>query len=170
MGHIGRFNAQKNHGFLIDIFMEVLKEKPNSVLLLIGTGPLEDDIKKKIEIKNIKEKVFILGQRDDVNDLLQVMDIFVLPSLFEGLGIVLIEAQATGLYCVTSDVVPIEAKVTTNIKFLSLNSSAKDWAKFIIEGHVKPIRNNLAMLTKKSGFDINEEAIRLENVYLDLDI
>ena len=103
IGHVGRFERQKNHEFLIEVFAEVHKKNENSVLLLIGDGSLKDPIRQKVIVLNLEEYVFFLGQRDDVADLLQTMDVFVLPSLYEGFPVSIVEAQANGLVCIASD-------------------------------------------------------------------
>ena len=103
IGHVGRFVQQKNHTFLVDVFKEYHKKNPDSKLLLVGSGPLEDEIKKKVERLGLKDSVLFLGQRDDINKLYSVMDIFCLPSLYEGLPVVGVEAQSAGLPCVFSD-------------------------------------------------------------------
>ena len=118
VGHIGRFVAQKNHTFLIDIFSELHKKEKNSILLLIGQGPLIGEIKQKVETLGISDSVKFLGQRDDVNELYNAMDLFLFPSLYEGLGMVLIEAQANGLPCIASTEVPKNARVSKKISFV----------------------------------------------------
>lgn len=166
IGHVGRFVQQKNHVFLIDVFNEVYKKDNNAILLLIGEGPLEKEIKKKINDLKLTEVVYFLGIRKDVNELMQAMDVFVFPSLYEGLGMVLIEAQASGLYCVCSTEVPLEAKLTENIKFLDLDDDIENWCKSITaeknkrKSHIEELRS--------SGYDIKKEVEKLENDYLEL--
>lgn len=168
IGNIGRFNPQKNHMFLIDIFAEVLKIKHNSVLMLIGSGPLKEQVEEKIKEKCISDKVLILDNRNDIYDLVQAMDVFVLPSIFEGLGIVLIEAQASGLKCFASDVVPLEAKVTDNLTYLSLKLSASQWANAIIECQSNCERKSDTQRITEAGYDIKTEAKKLEKLYLSI--
>lgn len=98
VGHVGRFCEQKNHIFLIDIFCQVIKHNRDSVLVLVGEGPLKEEIKKLVKERNIETNVLFLGQRSDVNELLQAMDVFVLPSLYEGLPVIGVEAQASGFH------------------------------------------------------------------------
>ena len=112
IGHVGRFVQQKNHIFLVDVFKEYHKKNPDSKLLLVGSGPLEDEIKKKVERLNLKDSVLFLGQRDDINKLYSVMDVFCLPSLYEGLPVVGVEAQAAGLPCVFSDKITNDTVIT----------------------------------------------------------
>ena len=128
VGHVGRIDTQKNHKFLIEIFAQIVEKRPDSKLLLIGTGPLEDEVKTQVKDSNLQDKVIFLGLRKDVNKILCACDVFCLPSLFEGLGIVNIEAQACGLPCYISDVISDEVVVTELIKKESLNAPAEVWA------------------------------------------
>lgn len=169
LGHVGRFVKQKNHEFLIDIFYEFQKEQENSVLLLIGEGPLEVKVKEKVKKKGLEKKVFFLGIREDVNTLMQIMDCFVFPSLYEGLGIVLIEAQTSNLSCIVSKEVPKEVKVNNNLKFCNLNKNSKYWANMILkaiteEKERKTEKNNILL----SRYNIEMEANKLLEKYLEL--
>jgi glycosyltransferase involved in cell wall biosynthesis len=159
VGHIGRFVAQKNHTFLIDIFNELHKKKKNSILLLIGQGPLMDEIKEKVEILGISDSVKFLGQRDDVNELYNVMDLFLFPSLYEGLGMVLIEAQANGLPCIASTEVPKIADISNNVQFYDLNDSIDIWLK-------NYETNRFKFICKNCIYDIKKEAEKLEKYYM----
>ena len=132
VGHIGYFDYQKNHVRLISIFESLLQIRPDSKLVLVGDGEGRKEIERLIESKGLSGSVLLLGRRDDVPALLSAMDVFVLPSHFEGLGIVLIEAQASGLHCIASDVIPEEANVAEDVTFLSLNEDSRLWAKTII--------------------------------------
>ena len=125
IGHIGRFKAQKNHTFLIDIFNELHKKNPNSLLLLVGQGPLKEEIENKVKELQLNDSVRFLGQRNDVNELYQAFDVFCLPSLYEGLPVVGVEAQASGLLCIFSDDMTKETKVLDTTEFLSLNQSVE---------------------------------------------
>lgn len=165
IGHVGRFMKQKNHEFLIDIFAEVAKQKDNAVLLLIGDGPLVESIKNKVGNFHLADKVLFLGVRNDVADLYNVMDVFLFPSLYEGLGMVAVEAQVNGLSVVASTEVPVEAKVSDNIKWLTLNMEAKKWEKEILSVKRVPLAETLKSM-QKAGFDISIEARKLENEYL----
>ena len=165
IGHVGRFMKQKNHEFLIDIFAEVAKQKDNAVLLLIGDGPLVESIKNKVGNFHLADKVLFLGVRTDVADLYNVMDVFLFPSLYEGLGMVAVEAQVNGLSVVASTEVPVEAKVSDNIKWLTLNMEAKKWEKEILSVKRVPLAETLKSM-QKAGFDISIEARKLENEYL----
>ena len=166
VGHGGRVVQQKNHDFLLDIFNEIYKNDKNAILLLIGEGPLEKDIKKKINDLKLNDVVYFLGIRKNVNELMQAMDVFVFPSLYEGLGMVLIEAQASGLKCVCSTEVPIEAKLTENITFLNLDDGVEKWYENIIAE--KNTRKSYVEELRMCGYDIKNEVKKLENDYLEL--
>ena len=128
MGHVGRFQYQKNHELLIDIFKQFHEKHCNSRLILVGQGVEEERIRHKVQKLNLENAVIFMGARNDVNEIMQAMDIFVLPSRFEGLGIVLIEAQAAGLPCVTTkNVVPDIVNVTGNVAFVELGVPLEQW-------------------------------------------
>lgn len=165
IGHVGRFRPQKNHSFIIDIFKEVCEKEANSILLLVGDGPLEDEIKKKVHDLGLEDKVKFLGSRDDVNDLMQAMDVFMLPSLYEGFGIVLIEAQASGLKCVISESIPTDAIISKKVKQLSLDEDISSWAKEILCS--KSERKEGIEDIEKSKYDIKSNAKWLENFYIE---
>lgn len=165
IGHIGRFVAQKNHTFLIDIFNEVHKLKENSILLLIGQGPLQEKIKQKVDNLGLSNSVKFLGQRDDVNEIYQALDIFLLPSLYEGLGMVLIEAQASGLPCVTSTEVPSVVKVTNNLEFIGLNEESEKWVDKTINLYENIKRKSEIQEIINHGYEIKQEASKLEKKY-----
>lgn len=168
IGHIGRFMKQKNHSFLIDIFNEILKLKPNSLLLMAGQGPLIDEIKNKVNNLNIEENVKFLGQRSDANELYQAFDVFLLPSLYEGLPVVGVEAQASDLLCFFSDDMTKETKVLESSVFMSLDNSPEEWAKKIVKSFNNRVRGNSNNEMTKNGFNIKEEVKKLEKMYLDL--
>ena len=127
IGHIGRFVAQKNHTFLIDIFNQFHKKEKNSILLLAGQGPLQEEIKNKVRELGLDDSVRFLGQRNDANELYQAFDVFLLPSLYEGLPVVGVEAQASGLLCFFSDDMTKETKVLDSTVFMSLSNTAEEW-------------------------------------------
>lgn len=122
IGHVGNFNQQKNHVFLVNIFKEILKQE-DSLLLLVGTGALEPVIKEKVRDEGLSDKVIFLGLRDDVYDWMQAMDCFIFPSKWEGFGTVLIEAQASGLPVLSADTAPDSVKINSSFIFMSLDSS-----------------------------------------------
>ena len=169
LGHVGRFMPEKNHDFLIDIFAEVHKRVPDAKLILVGTGPLEANVRKKVSDLNLADNVDFLGVRSDVNRILQAVDVFVLPSLYEGLGISAVEAQTAGAYCVLSDTVPQICKMTDIVDFISLNSSPDQWADSIIAGgNVARVDHSTEVI--QAGYDIRVTANWLQNFYLEKQI
>lgn len=166
IGHVGRFVAQKNHMFLIDIFNEIHKQKENSVLLLIGQGPLIDKVKEKVNKLKLNECVYFLGQRNDISELYQAFDIFLLPSLYEGLPVVGVEAQATGLLCELSDAMTKETKVLNITRFISLNKTSSEWSKIILNDFEKYNRKNTENEISENNFNIKIEGNKLEKFYL----
>ena len=158
IGHVGRFFAQKNHPFLIDIFKSINDKDPNTVLLLVGGGELDDflmnQMKQKVNDLGLENCVQFLGVRNDVADILQAFDLFLLPSLFEGLPVTMIEAQAAGLPCVISDKVPIQCDITGNIKVVSLDDSTDKWADIVLDYASDYQRFDTFEMIIKSGFDI----------------
>lgn len=165
IGHVGRFRPQKNHSFIIDIFKKVSEINNNAVLILVGDGELTNDMKNKVKSLNLNEKVMFLGARDDVNDLMQGMDVFLFPSLYEGIPLTMIESQASGLNCIISDKVPKECIITNNVKLISLDKSSQHWAKEIIKKK-NNIRNNFYNEIENAKFDIKSNAIWLQKFYL----
>lgn len=165
IGHVGRFVKTKNHEFLIEIFNEVLKQKNNAKLLLIGDGNLKSLIEAKVQNLGIEKAVIFLGVRNDVADLYNVMDGFVFPSFYEGLGMVVIEAQVNGLPVIASNVISTEAIVSDNVELFSLQHSLKDWCNEIENAKRRELNMNAELLNK---FDIKQEAKKIENLYLKL--
>lgn len=166
IGHIGRFMKQKNHEFIIDIFNEYHKKNNKSLLMLVGQGPLMDEMKEKAESLGIKDSVRFLGQRKDANETYQAMDFFLFPSLYEGLGMTVIEAQCSGLPCVASTEVPSIAKVTDLLKFLDLTDDVNEWVKVIEEELKNNKRENKIDEVSKYGYNIKEEVKKLEDKYM----
>ena len=165
IGHVGRFVEQKNHRFLIDIFNEVHKENENSILLLAGQGPLMDEMKNKVIKLGLEDNVKFLGQRNDINELYQAFDVFCLPSLYEGLPVVGIEAQATGLLCVFSDDMTKETKILDSTIFLSLDKNERDWANAILKKVLENKRNSKYDEITYNGFNIKNEVLNLQKYY-----
>lgn len=167
IGHVGRFSEPKNHKFLIDIFGEVSKNVTNSKLLLIGHGHLEREIRLYVKKNNLDDKVIFLGSRSDVSNLMQAMDVFLFPSLYEGLGIVLIEAQVSGLKCfVSKDVVPPDVKLTNELEFISLLEDKKFWGRKLIDYYDIQTRIDRSSVIKKAGFNISDVALNLQEKYI----
>jgi glycosyltransferase involved in cell wall biosynthesis len=163
--HVGRFNTVKNHTFLIDIFEEVVKRNPDSMLLLVGDGDLKEDIQDKITNRKLNDRVKLLGLRNDIPDLLQAADLFVMPSLHEGLPVSLIEAQSSGLPCIVSDTITKETDISGLLTFVSLNDPVQKWAERIVPFSKNTIRKNTEKSITQSGYDIKEVAHTLENFY-----
>lgn len=166
IGHVGRFVEQKNHSFLIDVFNEVHKKNAKSVLMLIGQGPLVSEIKDKVKKLHLEDNVLFLGQREDTNELYQVMDLFFFPSLYEGLGIVMIEAQCAGLPCVASTEVPKIAQISKNVVFIDLKKNVKEWLKYC--KYKNNDRKHLSKLIEESEYNIINEVTKLEDYYLNV--
>ena len=162
IGHIGRFCFQKNQEFLIKIFCEVLKEKPCAKLLLVGIGPDTDRIRNLVKVCGVEDKVIFTGARNDTNRIYQAMDVFVLPSRYEGLPVVLVEAQAASLPCVVSDAVTAEACQTENFYWKSLSESSSEWAKLVCELAVHKGKRVSAVLDQ---YNIRKQAKMLEMYY-----
>ena len=150
--------------FLVDIFAEVYRQRKDAMLLLTGEGGLLEQVRAKVHKLGLDEAVIFAGQRYDMERLYQAMDVFVLPSRYEGLGIVNIEAQAAGLPCVVSDVVPKEAQVTSSIVFLSLNASVEYWADQVIQCGMKD-RTDTVEEIRNCGFAISSEGEKLQKFY-----
>lgn len=165
VGLTARFAQPKNHELLIDIFRSLKNKHPNAKLLLIGDGPLRERIHSKVRSMGLDADVVFAGVRDDVNALVQAMDVFVMPSLYEGLPLSIIEAQAAGIPCLISDKVPFECAVTENIRSLSLNESVDTWSDTVLE-MAKLGRTNQYARICESGFDIRKNAKKLQDFYL----
>ena len=163
VGHVGRFVQQKNHTFLVDVFKGYHKKNPDSKLLLVGSGPLEDEIKKKVERLDLKDSVLFLGQRDDINKLYSVMDVFCLPSLYEGLPVVGVEAQAAGLPTIFSNRISKEVIVSSYAKIVSIQDTGLYIEK--INKATRSIKKQRSYATVFEYMDINNEASTLEKIY-----
>lgn len=168
IGHVGRFNDPKNHVFLIRIFAEICKKQKNALLMLIGEGPLKLKIQKLVQKLGLYDQVLFLDIRNDVNQLMQAMDIFVLPSLYEGLPVAGVEAQASGLPCIISDTVTEEIRITDLVIFKSLNQSWEEWADEILNIDYKDKRYDTSKQIIKAGYNIKYEAQKLQEFYIHL--
>lgn len=169
IGNIGRMEKQKNQSFLLDVVAELVKIKPETKLLLIGIGRLEGELKEKAKKLGIENNVIFYGASQNVNELMLAMDMFVMTSFHEGLPVVGIEAQATGLPCVLADTITKEVKVSDSVEFVSLSKSAAEWANDIVMLSNKEIdRANGIVSVEKSGFTIEAVAKDLENRYIDI--
>ena len=163
VGHVGNFTLAKNHLFLLDIFNEIQKRTP-AKLLLVGKKLQRNDIEEKIQELGLQDKVILAGTRGDVPDLLQAMDVFVFPSLYEGLPVTLVEVQASGLPCLISDRVPIECKMTEAVQQIALTDSPEIWAEKAMEAAKMPRKNTYEEI-RAAGYDIVENAKRLQKMY-----
>lgn len=167
VGHVGRMQPEKNHDFLIDVFAEIKKKKSDAELILVGTGPLEEKVKSKVAEKGLSDCVHFLGNRKDMNRIYQAMDVFVFPSLFEGLGIVAIEAQAAGVPIVCSEGLPPETDITPIYRKLLLSDGEEKWANAALE-MVQNLKahTNMQQYVIDAGFDMDATAKYMENYYL----
>ncbi|MGE7905349.1 glycosyltransferase family 1 protein [Peribacillus sp. NPDC094092] len=166
IGNVGRFSTVKNHSFMIDIFNEICKVNKNSILMLLGDGPTEENIKAKVKELNLVDKVLFLGRQTDVEKYLQAMDVFLFPSQFEGFGTVAIEAQTAGLRCIVSDGVPFSVDVTDLIEHLPLSIGPEKWADNILQYSKGYKRNNMYEEIVRAGFDVKSTIKFLEKFYL----
>ena len=168
IGHIGRFVKPKNHEFLIDIFNEIHKQNKNTILLLAGDGPLKEEIQNKVKKIGLEKNVQFLGQRNDANELYQAMDAFVLPSLYEGLPVVGVEAQAAGLPCFLSTDMTKETKVLDSTQFISLTHDTKYWADKILKEVKTFERKDSSREITDNNFNIKKEIRKIEKQYQQL--
>jgi len=165
IGNIARFSEEKNHIFIVDVFKKFNEKCPNSLLLLIGAGHLMEQVKEQVSILNLKNNVIFLGQKLNANEYLSCMDLFLFPSLFEGLGIVAIEAQVNGLPVLISENLPKELDITGLIYRMNLSTQPQVWAEQLLKMKRKeglPSYNEI----KKSGYDIYESANVLTEFYI----
>lgn len=167
VGHVGRLSYQKNHRQLIQIFANIVTKYNDAVLILIGTGEKEGEIKEQVQKLGIGNNVQFLGNRSDVNELYQAMDVFVMPSFFEGIPVVGIEAQFAGLPCVFSSKVPAEVKFTSQVHFINLNAGIEQWVKIISQYYNKERRMHSSELLN-NRYDIKEAYHILEDYYLNI--
>lgn len=165
IGNVGRFTFQKNHKFLIEVFNEYLKINNQAILLLIGEGELEEEIRNKVKELNIENKVIFFGSTNEVENLMQVFDCFVMTSYYEGLPVVGVEAQASGLPVILSDKITDEIKIIDSVKFISLQDNASIWASEI-DKSVKLQREDMSNELIKKGFDIEGVARRVEELFM----
>lgn len=169
--HVGRFLEVKNHKFILKVFERVYESNPNAHLVLVGTGPLQQDCKNYVEKKTYAPNVHFLGVRTDIPDVLSASDVFVFPSLYEGLPVSLIEAQASGLFCVASKNVPKESKVTQNITYLPIDDNFENydmWKSAITqEYNIDRLKANDEV--GNSAYNIKNAVRELENLYMNME-
>lgn len=166
IGNVARFKKEKNHSFQIEIIKNLVKINKNYVLLLVGDGELKEEIETKVRDANLTDNVRFLGVRSDVNKLMLAMDLFLLPSLYEGLPVVGIEAQAAGLLVYTSTGVTRETDITGNVRFLDLNLGASAWANEIDTGLKSFKRVDVRDYINQNGYNIVRTATWLQDFYL----
>jgi glycosyltransferase involved in cell wall biosynthesis len=169
IGCVGRFDYQKNHLFLIEVIAILVKLKSNIKLILVGDGHLRGLIEKRVNDLNISDNVILLGSRSNIYELYNIFDFFILPSIFEGLGMVLIEAQANGLSCLASTKVPAESNILNKIIFLDLEKGSKYWADIIF--NIINYDNNRIVeksVFDSTGYSIDIEAKKLSSIYINL--
>jgi glycosyltransferase involved in cell wall biosynthesis len=170
LGHVGHFTEQKNHTFLLDLFAEIVKEIPNTKLLLVGDGPELENISKKVSSLGLQKTVIFAGKTENPENMYFAMDMFLFPSKWEGLGLVLIEAQASGLQCITSNNVPREGNITGNVNFINYNYIEK-WKNYIIN-YVNSEKEHRSITSDKNivkirqyNYDIRAESYKLKKIY-----
>ena len=166
IGNIGRISPAKNHRFMVDVFSETVKTDPTSRLLLVGDGPLREETEEYIKEKGIRDKVIMTGRRHDVPELLSAMDLFLIPSIHEGVGISAIEAQASGLITLASNNIPKEVRASHLLRFLPLDQGVQPWVDAIINNEHLPIRADVREELVFSGYEISKCMKQIENCLL----
>ena len=166
-GHIGRFSEQKNHKFLINVFVDILNKESNAVLLLVGAGELESEVRNMVSEYGIEQKVIFAGVRSDIPDVLSAMDVFIFPSLYEGMPNTIIEAQATGLQCVAADTITKQANITGLVEYLPLNDIA-EWANCALN-KVSQQRCNTREIFVRENYEIKKVAKMFEQIVFEFE-
>ena len=152
--HIGRFSTQKNHHYLVNVFAELHKKKPEALLFLVGKGELEEEVKNQVVRLGLNNHVRFMGIRSDIPQLLMAMDVMVFPSFYEGMPNAVIEAQATGLHCVISDSITQEAAITDKVDYMSLSATPEEWADKTLSYAVPYNREGMQKIFIEKGYDI----------------
>jgi len=166
IGHVGRFVSVKNHKFILDVFKSIHDKNPNTILMLIGDGELSLEIIEKIKFLGLTESIILTGSVQNVYDYLQAMDIYIFPSLFEGLGMSLVEAQTAGLNCFAADTVPSESAVTDLVEFISLNQNVDFWADKILDVGNEYTRKSMLSVIQHAGYDVKTSSEWLQTFYI----
>lgn len=166
IGHVGRFNKQKNHSFLIDIFHAFYQKHSDSILVLVGKGELMLQIRQKVHSLGLDDCVFFMGVRSDMPQLYWAFDVLLFPSFYEGLPVSLVEAQAAGLPCVVSNRISEQTKIISSYTEVPLQASSVEWAEHVEEA-LSMDRKEVSLEIKKAGFDIETNAEWLTRFYLD---
>ena len=167
IGNVGRLAPQKNQKKLIDVFAVIRKQRPDAHLVIIGTGELEANLKRQVAELRLSDSVTFTGVISNVNEWYSAFDVFAMTSLYEGLPVVAVEAQAADLPCVLTDTITPEVKITENVRFLGLYDTPEKWADCILKMQ-QTKRTNRESDLKTAGYDINLEALRMQNLYLEL--
>lgn len=165
IGSVGRLSYQKNSEFIVDVFAKLHAKNSNTVLVLVGTGDLLSRINEKIVQYKLQNCVRVLGNRNDINEIMMALDVFVLPSRFEGLPIVMVEAQCTGLPCYVSDSITKEISLSDDVHYISLRESSENWAVKLCQNSVKESRRIGAEIIENHGYKIDIAAKELEKHY-----
>ncbi|MBQ4536498.1 MAG: glycosyltransferase family 1 protein [Lachnospiraceae bacterium] len=166
IGHVGKINFSKNHVFIVEVFSEILKINSDSVLLLVGDGPLRGELEKLIKEKSIEDKVVFVGMSEETEKWLNAMDYFIFPSNFEGFGLALVEAQANGLPCMASDVVPRLTDATKTVRYMSLLTEPSIWATEIMNSKCERMNQEyIEHCFDKTNLNIYKEAKRIHDLY-----
>lgn len=162
-GHIGRFHEAKNHKFLLEVFSEIHKKNPQSILMLVGDGELRGYIEQEIKDLKIEDFVIVMGLRSDVNELLQAMDCFLFPSKWEGLPVTVVEAQAAGLPCFVSDTITRDVGISDLVTYLPIGKGAQLWSSTIIDHNLE--RKDVSKQISEAGFSIETSVKWLSEFY-----
>ena len=166
IGHVGRFYEVKNQSFLLDVLEECLQTRKDVKLMLVGDGPMRDEIELKTKSKGLDSYVLFIGARTDTEKYYNAIDVFAFPSLWEGLGIAVIEAQICGLHCVVSEGIPVTVDINAGlVSRLPLESGQKVWSENILRTDLKD-RSSHVMEAKESGYDIKNNAVKMQGFYL----
>lgn len=167
VGNIARFLPAKNHTFILDVFKELHKKNPDSVLLLVGSGPEKEKVQEKVKLYNLTDSVIFLGVRKDVNKIFHAFDVFLFPSIHEGLGIVLVECQAAGIPAVVSNSIPSEALLTNLIEKCNLCDDVDIWVdKIFNSANKNSTYEDITQKLRNGGFDAKQSAHKLQEFYL----
>ena len=168
IGNVGRCVSQKNQSFLIDIFFEIQKTNKDCNLIIIGDGPLTGILIDKVKKLKIEEKVIFAGVHKNIENFYNAMDYFVFPSLYEGLGMCLVEAQISGLKCITSSNVPLEAKISNGVQFVSLKNNRKFWAKLINNDIGNKVDRSKIEFLDIEKYDIKIASTKIVDIYINI--
>lgn len=165
IGHVGRFHSQKNHEFIIEVFKNIKIKNKNTILLLVGDGDLKPLIEEKVMKEKLVNDVVFLGSRSDVSFIFQAMDVFLMPSLFEGLPVTLIEAQASGLECIVSDTITSDVKITNLVSFVPLQKGSDYWSEVVLKKINEQKRIDTSKKIIEASYDIKENTRKISEFY-----